>query len=540
MFSASCPAGMASQTPQIRKRKARDGEVGGSEAKKTALGWSMPPQPSPDVAVPGHDGGGGGGGWGAADALGQGSREILPRVTRSRARDRGTQPSAVPGSSRNETPRPSPGEVNQAGGGSRGARIGSGRRWQSGHAAGCEMNPGFGGSRGARRVAPATLEVAGHATAAVGGSQNMLVQHVSPVVGMLTRAVISPLHVVRRLSREGSLLDSGQGPEAADTKGNEEQAAMFDKEGTIWWAISRSGDPSCADKAWEIFQEMTADGVEEPWMSGSSDKDCRGVLGETPLHVLVLLSEPNVHTELGSRQWQMIQTLWRKYPRLRTCVYEGELYRGENVLHIAIVRRLHRDVLRLFVESKEGKELMRMRATGDFFRVPAYTSGAGHVSNGCCHYGELALAFAATTNHRDAFEYLLQQGAALDMVTQNGGHNLLHLIVLHSVHWSEKDSLDDDGAGAGKGGQSEWCREMYDCLQSHMENQKSQDSDLDLYSRLSQQEDSERFVPLTLCAARGSKELFHHMFEKLMVLPSLVFVCLFVPCPVCVCVCVCV
>ena len=37
----------------------------------------------------------------------------------------------------------------------------------------------------------------------------MLVQHVSPVVGMLTRAVISPLHVVRRLSREG-LLDSGQ------------------------------------------------------------------------------------------------------------------------------------------------------------------------------------------------------------------------------------------------------------------------------------------------------------------------------------------
>ena len=41
--------------------------------------------------------------------------------------------------------------------------------------------------------------------------------------------------------------------------------------------------------------------------------------------------------------------LWDRYPALRTAVYEEKLYHGENVLHIAIVRKLSRYILDMFL-----------------------------------------------------------------------------------------------------------------------------------------------------------------------------------------------
>ena len=67
--------------------------------------------------------------------------------------------------------------------------------------------------------------------------------------------------------------------------------------------------------------------------------------------------------------------LWDKYPKLRTAIYEKDLYHGENVLHIAIVRKLPRNIIEKFVSSREGPELMKQRANGKFFKEAALSDG---------------------------------------------------------------------------------------------------------------------------------------------------------------------
>ena len=210
----------------------------------------------------------------------------------------------------------------------------------------------------------------------------------------------------------------------------------MDQEGSIWWIVKNVGDDKNGEKAWREFEKMTADGNEENWMSGSEES--RGVLGETPLHMAVLFANPDVESPQGSKQFKMIERLWDKYKALRTCIYTKEVYYGENVLHIAIVKKMHKKVLQLFVESSEGAELMNHRATGSFFRVPAHPAAAGKDDQDketkVCHYGEFALAFAACTNQKETFKYLVEKGADLRMVTEQGQHNLLHMLVLHSGH----------------------------------------------------------------------------------------------------------
>jgi len=220
-------------------------------------------------------------------------------------------------------------------------------------------------------------------------------------------------------------------------------------------------------------------------------------------------------------------------------------YVGENVLHIAIVRRLDRQVLKLFVESPEGQTLMEEPATGIFFRPPPapFSGGPRHraeqqnESDGsvsdrpCCHYGELALAFAACTNQRDTFDYLLDNNAKLHIKTVEDKHNLLHLLVLHSVHKNHQHAEGQEGGGddGEEKDQSRWCRDMYDYVQEKMEQTVPTRQELDQlafegdapanwYKVLSMATDRDNFTPLTLCAARGSPEMFRHLFAKLMVL----------------------
>ncbi len=206
-------------------------------------------------------------------------------------------------------------------------------------------------------------------------------------------------------------------------------------------------------------------------------------------------------------------------------------YVGENVLHIAIVRRLDRKVLKLFVESDEGQALMEARATGSFFRIPNARAeeqqGAESDSAPCCHYGELALAFAVCTNQRDTFDYLLANKAKLHIKTLKEGHNLLHLLVLHSVHKNHQHAEAEEDDEKKVKDENRWCHDMYDYVQEKMEQtipspqeleelQVAREDEQNWYTVLSMEADHENLTPLTLCAARGSREMFRHLFRKLM------------------------
>ena len=315
------------------------------------------------------------------------------------------------------------------------------------------------------------------------------------------------------------------------------QSLFFDQPNTIWWAIKNIGNEKLKKEAWALFSELTQDGKEEPWMKGT--KEHRGPYGETPLHVAVLFASNDLDSDTGAKQWEMIQLMWHKYANLRTATYLKEPYKGENVLHIAIVKRLDRAVLRLFVESEQGQHLMHTPATGSFFNVPK----GDEEELPCCHYGEYALSFAACTNQRDTFDYLLSMGAKMHMKTTKEKHNLLHLLVLHSEHKTKFTKRAEEEQDGEEKDQSRWCRDMYDYIQDRMEHtvpkpedlaelqlqewqgnqggmrdsyQEKQDGVLNWYEVLRLDTDWQNYTPLTLCAARGSKEMFRHLFAKLM------------------------
>ena len=59
------------------------------------------------------------------------------------------------------------------------------------------------------------------------------------------------------------------------------------------WAIYKMAtDETKAEEAWNLFEELTADGKHEGWMNGAYHD--RGPLGETPLHVAGLCSARSV------------------------------------------------------------------------------------------------------------------------------------------------------------------------------------------------------------------------------------------------------
>lgn len=52
--------------------------------------------------------------------------------------------------------------------------------------------------------------------------------------------------------------------------------------------------------------------------------------------------------------------------------------------------------------------------------------------NGPCYFGEYPLFFAACSNQKSVIEYLLKNGANLDVADSNG-NNILHLCVIHNL-----------------------------------------------------------------------------------------------------------
>jgi ankyrin repeat protein len=170
------------------------------------------------------------------------------------------------------------------------------------------------------------------------------------------------------------------------------------------------------------------------------------------------------------------------------------------ILHIAIVRKDLKNqmtFIKKFVESEEGKELLEHKATGTFFKVE---NGTG--------YGEYPLAFALCTNQLKVFDYLVEKGASLDFKTDEG-YNILHHLVLQSCPPKKKppeDHVDDEDCA--------WCRKAWDHVQEKLEQLRSSKGKKSLYDELFDQAAHDCHTPLTLCAARGTLNMFKHLFEK--------------------------
>ena len=268
---------------------------------------------------------------------------------------------------------------------------------------------------------------------------------------------------------------------------NAKQVKLLSEKGTIWHAASAFGTPS-GQESWHTVRAVTAllraRGLDCPWMRG----DERGSVGETPLHVALLFNAP------GAAIDALVADLWELCPRLRDLSYTHELYRGENALHIAIIKRSGLPLIRRMVESPAGPALLAGRVTGTFFTDAACSAGA------CSSLGECPLAFAACTNQPAVFEYLVDHGADLEAVT-SAGNNLLHLLVLNAgpATADAADAADaPDGDGAASDSIERAMMGMHGVVMRRAEAAGA-------YVRMRTARNSDGLTPLGLAAARGSR-----------------------------------
>ena len=83
----------------------------------------------------------------------------------------------------------------------------------------------------------------------------------------------------------------------------------------------------------------------------------RGPLGELPIHLCYLLG--------GDAQLRIADYMVAKHPDLLVEKYQGEIFYGENVLHIAIVKNKLTVVQALVAAAPQ---LLTARASGTFSR----------------------------------------------------------------------------------------------------------------------------------------------------------------------------
>jgi len=190
-------------------------------------------------------------------------------------------------------------------------------------------------------------------------------------------------------------LSSRRGGGVDDEK---EQVERSQVAGSIWNAVLR------ADRAL----------VEQLLQEDPAVLDQRGAVGELPIHMMLLYNTP-AHRELA--RWSLLRA-----PHLRTAVYTGREYAGENLLHIAIINQCE-DTVRELLDYDETttRTLLQGRATGTFFRPGS-----------ACAYGETPLAFALCTSQLHIAQLLLDAGADLEC-TDAQGNTLLHLAVRHNL-----------------------------------------------------------------------------------------------------------
>ncbi|CAM2718816.1 unnamed protein product [Rotaria socialis] len=183
----------------------------------------------------------------------------------------------------------------------------------------------------------------------------------------------------------------------SNQSGVEQQTELMYKENTIWTAIFN------ADKV----------AIDELIHRDPNVVDTRGAVGECPIHMLFLYGT-EAHLDIA-------RDLLIRFPLIATQIYNKPNYYGENILHLAIVKREANMVDWLLSHAslepyKHG--LLAARATGDFFKIgqPSY-------------YGETPLGFACCTNQWDMVEILLKHGADMDSMDSND-NTVLHMLVV--------------------------------------------------------------------------------------------------------------
>ncbi|CAF2906771.1 unnamed protein product [Rotaria sp. Silwood2] len=162
----------------------------------------------------------------------------------------------------------------------------------------------------------------------------------------------------------------------------------------------------------------------------------RGAVGECPIHLL-FLDGTDTYLEIA-------RDLILRFPTIVTQIYNKLKYYGENILHIAIVKRNSTMVEWLLSNDHlepYRQQLLAARATGSFFNI-------GEV----CYYGETPLGFACCTNQWDIVEILLKYGADMNVMDSNG-NTILHTLVICNLpeiyakfkaRWIEQHTILND------------------------------------------------------------------------------------------------
>ena len=268
---------------------------------------------------------------------------------------------------------------------------------------------------------------------------------------------------------------------------NSKQVERLATPNTIWHAVSRFKTPE-GQESWISIKD-------NPDVLKNDDK---GVFGETPLHIALLFNDPSEAFNA------FFLELWLKSPpELRTTVYTEEPYKGENVLHIAIIKKVGLDLIKEIVKLEPT--LACGKATGCFFKDRELSD------NSCNNLGEEPLFFAACTNQMDVVKFLVNEYAnhvKLDAVTTEG-NNLLHLMVLNAFDDSSMPYKETYGVKTG-GGRADIFREMFENILD-LAKEKGLDKQMLLHKNKAQQ------TPLALAAAHGSVDFFNYLSEKTMV-----------------------
>ncbi|XP_075251600.1 transient receptor potential cation channel subfamily V member 6-like isoform X2 [Convolutriloba macropyga] len=213
----------------------------------------------------------------------------------------------------------------------------------------------------------------------------------------------------------------------------------------------------------------------------------RGSMGETLLHVCLLCGS-KIARELAVR-------LLRIFPMLVVDIYLSNDYYGQTPLHMAL---LNEDLvlLKMMLDLKDPVSRERVvdlsaRCNGSFFipmdqkqevnlnpkmgEIPVLNSYCTNYA-GPCYWGEFPLSFAVCLGLEAEFTWLLHRGAS-PLATDLNGNNILHMLVIHN-------KLD-----------------MFKSCIELLED--------DILGKLLDTKNKQDYIPLTLAAFCGRKEIFN-------------------------------